>query len=169
MTKSVSDVVKERIFVDARLSQARLVKEQATSVSGRFAQAPSTIQVRIETASGFSVALNNPTEPTELLIELDYKVDAKIQDTEKPVVSYESKHHVQFLIAEWGGVKNWTEVPNDVFSPYFAMVQSIAITRAENTLAAMGLRGVALPKQLKFDEHTVSQTEPQPAATPTVK
>src|SRR5688500_14129 len=120
MTKSISDGVKERMFVDARLSQARLVKEQATTApASRFAQAPTTIQVRIETASGFAVSLNNPTAPTELLIELDYKVDAKIQDSDKPVVSYEAKHQVQFLLVDWSGVKTWTEVPNSVFAPYF--------------------------------------------------
>lgn len=169
MTKSASDAIKERVFVDARLSQHRMVKEQATSASARFSKTPNQVQVRTETTSGFSVALDNPAVPTELLIEIDYKVEIKIPDKDTPVVSYESKHAVQFTIVGWGGFKDWTAVPTETFSAYFAVTHNIALTRAENTLAAMGLRSVALPRQINFDAPIAVTSEGIPKAPAATK
>jgi hypothetical protein len=145
MTKSPSSDTAVRIFVDAILTNSRMIKEQATSLPSRFTSAPNQLQVRTETSSEFRVGLDNPEAPKDLLIEVDYKVQLLSQEGDKQLASYEATHVGQFMISSWGGFTDWAEVPTDTFSSYFAVLHHIALSRAENTLGALGLKG-GLPR-----------------------
>lgn len=151
MTQSSPAIDKDRAFIDARFSQSRIIREQATSTPTPFSKGPTQLQVRTDTSSGFAVGLDNTETPTEFIVEIDYKVDLTLQETNKPVATYEAKHAVQFVIRGWSGFTQWKDVPAQALSPYFAVAQNLAIVRAENSLAAMGLRGLPLPRQIDFE------------------
>jgi hypothetical protein len=103
--------------------------------------------------------VDDQTTPRELIIEIDYKASLKQQDTEKILVSYEATHIAQFKIAGWGGFSDWSQVSADTFSPYFSTVHNIALSRAENTIAAMGMRGISLPPQTDFGNPPITIPE----------
>jgi hypothetical protein len=117
---------------------------------------PMQIQLRIDTASNFSVGLDDLVSPSEITIEIDYKVSLKTQDTEKLVAEYNSKYIAQFNIVAWLGFEDWMNVPHDALAPYFAIAQNISLRRAENTFSDMGFNGVVLPQPTSFDANGAS-------------
>ena len=162
MSKQTLQSTKEGAFINATLAQARLVSEHVTSVPGAPSSEPKQIQLRVDTSSAFSIALDDMTKPNHILVEIDYKLSLKKQDTDKQLLDYEAKHVAQFNIARWLGFDDWTDVPNGAMAPYLAMIQNIAMRRAESTLVDMGLRGINLPVS-PVDKPDVAETKTEVA------
>jgi hypothetical protein len=145
MSKQILQSTKEDAFINATLAQTRLLSERVTSASSKANKEPKEIQIRVDTSSGFSVALDNVTKPNIIFVEIVYKVNLKAQDTDKQLIDYEAKHVALFNLVGWFGFNDWSDVPNSAMAPYLAMAQNIAIRRAEGTMDAMALRGISLP------------------------
>lgn len=145
MPKQIQQSTNGGAFINAILVQARLVNEHVRSAPSAPTKEPKQIQLRIDTSSGFSVALDNTARPNHFIVEIDYKLSLKTQETEKQLLDYEAKHSVQFDVTAWSGFDDWIDMPNGVMAPYFAVIQNFAIRRAEGTLVEMGLRGINLP------------------------
>jgi len=145
MSRQILQPTKEGAFINATLSQTRLVSEHVVSAPSTPSKEPKEIQLRVDTSSAFSVALDDMTGPKHILVEIVYKVNLKTQDTDKQLVEYEAKHVAQLDLASWLGFDDWTDVPNGAMAPYLAMIQNIAMRRAEGTLVDMGVRGINLP------------------------
>jgi hypothetical protein len=139
-------------FIDARITRARLVKEQTTSAPARPSAEPKQIQVKADTNGEYSVSVNEGTTPEELLVQCNLKVAVKQLETEMVLVEYESTYNAQFTVIERTGFDKWLDAPLEVFGPFFAMIQYLALAHAENTLEKMGLAGIYLPRQLVFGE-----------------
>lgn len=138
-------------YVEAFLVATRLVSERVSSASGGMNKEPQQVQLNIEGTSGFTVGVDDLSDPKNVQIEIDYRAVLKILNTEKKVVEYEAKHAAQFSIRGWGGFDDWNFPPSAAISPYLAMLQRVAVQRAESTLLEMGLRGIALPMPDSFD------------------
>ena len=158
MSRQTIQSTKEGAFINATLAQTRLVSERVTSASGTPSKEPKEIQLRVDTSSGFSIALDDMTRPNHILVEIDYKLSLKKQDGDKQLLDYEAKHVAQFNIASWLGFDDWTDVPHGAMTPYLAMIQNIAMRRAEGTLVEMGLRGINLPVST-IDKPDVSEAK----------
>lgn len=154
MTTLAPQSTSARAFVDARFVQTRVVSESVSSMPGRPVVQPQQIQLRAEVASNFAVGLNDPANPTEMFIEMDFRVELKLPDTEKTLVSYAAKHTSYFKIVGWMGFDEWSNIPEGALGPYFSMGYGLAQNRAEQTLLDMGLKGVALPRANNFDEYS---------------
>ena len=146
MTTTPSPATTSRAFLDARLEQMRLVKEEVTAAPSQFAKEPVQVQIRAETSSGFTLGLNDLKTPKNLTIEISYKVVLKLQDSEKQLVAYEAGHQLQFGVSGWTGFDNWQDPPHKALAPYTAIAQCLAMKRAQETLGAMGFGGIILPK-----------------------
>ena len=60
---------------------------------------PQQVEVRAEVKSNFSVGLDNPEKPTEMFIELEFRVDLKLPEKEKDLVSYlANTQHISKLL-----------------------------------------------------------------------
>jgi hypothetical protein len=92
-----------------------------------------------------------------------------VQDSEKQIVAYEATHQLQFNIADWTGFETWESPPRKALAPYAAITQCIAIRRAHETLAAMGISNLMLPKPPadEYDQGIAEaiQKEPQVSTT----
>ena len=163
MSRQILQSTKEGAFINATLTQTRLVSERVTSIPTAPSKEPKDIQLRIDTSSSFSVDLDDLTKPKHILVYIDYKVSLKTLDTEKQFVDYEAKHVAQFNIASWLGLDDWTDVPGGAMAPYLAMIQHIAMRHAENTLVEMGLRGISLPAS-PVDKSNVTEAKADIAA-----
>lgn len=141
---TIKSSTKEEAFLNAILSQTRLASEQITTAPGRPGRGTTELQAKTDMSSSFAVALDNTEKPTHLHIEIDFKVSVKIANTEKQLALYEAKHVVQFNVINWSGF-DWSNAPNDVMIPYFAMIQHIAMRRADVSFIEMGMRGIVLP------------------------
>ena len=164
MAKSmVKSSIKEDIFLSATLVQTRLASEQISTAPTKPEVGVTELQVKTDTSSGFSVALADAKNPTHLFLQIDYKVSVKIANTETLLAQYEAKHATQFKVINWSGF-NWEDIPQDVMIPYFAMVQNIAIRRADTTFIEMGMRGISLPANFPDEpSKSIASTE---AASP---
>jgi len=141
------------IFINARLLQSRLVNENVASFpSAHSGKDSSSVQIRTDVSSGFSVGLDSTDAPTEMMIELIFKAVLKTEETEKVLVEYESKHAAQFKISGWAGFSDWTDVPSAALAPYFSVVSDMAVRRGESTLLELGIRGIRLPQSDNFDD-----------------
>lgn len=151
MTTQTPPDTKDRAFLDARLSRARLVSEEVSSAPIQISKEPKQVQLRIETASSFSVGLDDLASPSEITIEIEYKANLKTQDTDKLLTEYVSKHAAQFSVIAWLGFDDWMNIPQSALAPYFSIAQNIALRRAENTFSDMGFSGVVLPQPTSFE------------------
>lgn len=138
-------------FINAQISLSRLVSEKAVSSPASPNKEPQQVQLRAETSSAISIGVDSPEKPTAIAIGFDYKVLLMIPDVDKVFMEYEARHEAQFVINEWTGFDDWTLVPQSALNPYIAMMQNMAIKRAESTISEMGMKGVALPFPDKFD------------------
>jgi hypothetical protein len=139
------------VYINAQLVQTRLTKENANSMPGKFSdEKRAPLQVEVSTNSEFTTGLDNKDLPKELFLELNFKLHLKLKDKDQRIATYEAGHAARFLIAGYGGFTDWLNVPTGIFEPYFSALHHIAVSRAENTLLAMGLRGVAIPSKINF-------------------
>lgn len=146
-------------FINAKISISRLVSEKAISSPASPTKEPQQVQLRTETSSAISIGIDSPNKPSAIAIGFDYKVSLMIQGTDKVVMEYEARHEAQFVIDEWTGFDDWTLVPQSALNPYIAMMQHMAIKRAENTISEMGMKGVTLPFPERFDGQNASTDE----------
>lgn len=150
MSKKSTVPTKISVFIDARISQVRLVSERATCAPALPSKTSQKVELRTETTSGFSIGLDSPERPSGIVISIEYKASLKIPDTDKNIIEYEATHEAQFAIKGWIGFDDWTNMPSDAIAPYLAVVNNIALKKAEGTLLEMGFKGVSLP-QPEFD------------------
>lgn len=162
-TKPSTEALK---YVDARVTQTRLVSEQISSLMTQIAKDPKPVQVRTETSSGFSVGLDHPEKPKTMTVELNYKVAHSVIETNQKLVDYDARHMALFEIHRQSGIESWLNVPTQALAPYFAFVHSMATRRAEHTFLEMGLRGIVLPRIADYEK---SETEPVASIVPPVK
>lgn len=157
-------------FIEAFLEGIRLVSERANSLSAGMSKEPQQVQLNVEGTSGFTVGLDDPHAPKNLQIEIDYRVVLKLLNSENRIAEYEAKHAAQFAIRASGGFEDWKFPPAVAISPYLAMLQRVAVQRAESTLLEMGFRGIALPMPANFDGAISAATKEvaQQAAAPSV-
>src|SRR4051812_15674879 len=130
MTKPAPQSTEQRAFVDARFLQSRLMSEAVTSMPARPSTEPQQIQLRTEVASTFAVGVNDVEKPSELFVEVEYRVDLKLPDGEKALFSYSAKHAVHFKVVGWIGFAEWPNIPEGALGPYFSMAYGIAHQRA---------------------------------------
>jgi hypothetical protein len=147
-------------YVDARLTQARLVSEQVTSLPGQMGKEVRQVQVRTETNTGLSVGLDDPINPKNMTIDLEYKVVHIVNESNQKLVEYQSKHTSLFGIVSQSGIDSWLNPPKEALAPYFSFVHGMAMRRAEHTFLDMGIRGVVLPRIEDF-----AKPEAEPFAT----
>lgn len=138
-------------YIEAVMSQVRLASERVISAPTQPSKEPLRHEVRAETASGFAIGVDSLEKPTTITITIDYKVFLKLLSTEKQIVEYEAKHEAQFTIVRWAGFDDWLNMPSGSITPYMSMMHNIALRKAEATLLEMGLKGLTLPRQEKFD------------------
>jgi len=143
---TVPTATEQSVFVSARLNQCRLIEEKLVSAPSQPSTERREMQVRVETASNFGIAIKDPAAPDEFQVELNYKVALRLLSTEKVLAEYEAEHAAQFTILASHGISDWTNVPQLALQPYFAMILELSVRRAECTFLEMGMRGVALPK-----------------------
>lgn len=143
------------IFLDLRVIHLRLLNESTSSTipQGEGGE-PKKAEVKTEASIGFSVGLDNPENPTNLQMLVDYKVNLFVDGTREQIVNYMARYEGLFEIAGSVAGVDWTNVPNNIFDPYFAMLQQHAVQRAEQTLLAMGFRGVPIPLLKSFGNPT---------------
>lgn len=139
-------------FIDARLSQLRLVSESATSSvpSSKAEEEAQKVEIKTESSSAFTVGLNDLENPSSIQIELQYTVALVIQSTGMQLVNYSTQHAATFDVMKWAGIADWSNVPDGLFDLYFAMINQHATQRAEETLLAMGFRGIQIPRLKSF-------------------
>ncbi len=152
MTKKPKKSTQNLPFINARLTHARLVSEKATSTAIVWSKEPSQVQLRTETSSTFSIGLDSPDAPKLILIKIDYKVALKTLDTDKLILEYEASHEAQLSIKNWTGFDDWTNMPSIAVAPYLAVLNNIALRKAEGTIFEMGFKGVVIPQPETFDE-----------------
>jgi hypothetical protein len=146
-----------RAFVDARFVQQRMVSESITSAPSKSSATPQQVQVRADVGSTFSVALDDAEKPTGMIVEIEFRVELKLADTDKNLLSYLAKHTANYKVLGWTGFDDWATIPEGALGPYFSMSYGIAQQRAEHALLDMGLRGIALPRANTFDEYANSR------------
>jgi hypothetical protein len=151
MSKNSTKPTKKLTFIDARLSQVRLVSERATCAPAFPSKEPQQVQLRTETTSGFSIGLDIPEKPSVIVININYKASLKVQDTDRNVIEYEATHEAQFSIEGWIGFDDWLNMPSDAIAPYLTVVNNIALRKAECIILEMGIKGVSLPLPERFD------------------
>ena len=137
-------------FVSANLIQTRLVDERITSAPVQSSTEPKPVQLKAETTTTFAVALDNPKTPSRVLIELEYLVTLRIDESDFVIADYKAKHASEFKIISWHGFEDWTQVPQSSLVPYFAMSHNVALRRAQRTLLDMGFGTVVLPVLTEF-------------------
>ena len=113
--------------------------------------------MHVETGSQFTVGLDDPVNPKGFLVEIDFKVNLAELETKKHLMTYETKCATQFEVIDFGGFTDLTALPPTALVPYFAMTHHLAMTRAELSLGAFGVRGVTLPRPEKFDGEIIPQ------------
>lgn len=155
----------QRAFLDARLIQTRLVSEKVeSSVPSGFSTGPQQAELTTNTQSTFSVALNDPLKPTDILIEVHYQVALKRPTAESSFVTYEAKHTAQFKLTAWTGFEDWSRAPHEALAPYLGMLNHLATQRAELALFDLGVRGATLPRVTDFQ---LQNGYSAPSAAPT--
>lgn len=150
MSKSSTPPTKKSAFIDARLSQSRLLSEHATCATLTNKE-PLQAQLRADTASGFTIGLDLPEEPKVIVISIEFKAILKTLVGDNDLIEYEAKHEVQFIIEGWTGFDDWTNLPSESIAPYLAVVHNIARKKAEATIIEMGFIGLSLPQPEHFD------------------
>lgn len=146
-----------RAFVDAKMLGSRLVTEQVNATLASH-KSQERLQLEVETSSDFSIGLNDPTNPTELHINIQYKVILRTA-TKDVLVEYEVEHSGTFGISAWTGFTDWTTLETIMVEPSLAIMHQIALRRAEATIIEMGIRGVKLPIPMSFN--ATERLEPQ--------
>lgn len=152
MSESPKQSTKTRPYLDAAFLNARLVSETVTSAPARLAPPNKGSQVNINTQTGsnFTLGLDDREKPTALLVQIEYKVTHSSEDQKRELVSYQATHAAQFKILAKFGFDDWSSPPTSALAPYLAVVQSIAMKRADHTFIDMGLVGVTLPVPTEF-------------------
>lgn len=145
-----------------RLQNARLVDERVSSIAAPPSKEPTQRSVKTETNSSFTVGLDDVAAPKSIIIELDYRANLTRPEENKPLASYESKFVALFGIVEKIGFDAWEAAPANIFDPYFSVVMHLAINRAEGTFAAMGLRGITLPRLSSYTLNPTKEEAGQP-------
>lgn len=148
---STINPTKKSSYIDARLSQVRLVSEHATCTPALPNKETQQVRLRIETTSGFTIGLDKPESPTIIVIAVNYKAMLKAEDTDKLIVEYEATHEAQFTVAGWAGFDDWLDMPTDVMAPYLTVVNNVALKKAEATILDMGIKGASLPQPERLD------------------
>lgn len=149
MSKNSTTPIKKSAFINARLSQLRLVSERATCAPSL--PADQQVQLRTDTTSGFSIGIDSPDKPKLIVMRIDYKVSLKIEGTDNNILDYEATHEALFAIEGWTGFDDWTNMPPDGAAPYVTILNNIALRKAERILLEMGFKGVSLPQPERFD------------------
>jgi hypothetical protein len=137
-------------FANLKLVQARLVNEQIVAAPATASSEPQSIQTKTETSTAFSVAMNHPTNPEGLQIEIEYKFNVQLVEAKFAVADYSAKHAVEFKVTNWGGFTDWSQVSQTILAPYFSMVYLIAFRRAQGALLDLGLGTLVLPVVTDF-------------------
>lgn len=137
-------------FLDLRLSNIRLVSESANATVPSTQSETKKAEVKTETSISFTVGLDSLDNPSALLIQVDYKVNLFVDGTTEQLVSYAAMHEAAFDISGSSDGINWEELQNNQFDPYFTMLHQNAIQRVEQTLLAMGFRGIPIPLLKSF-------------------
>lgn len=151
---------KTNAFVNARISQGRLVSESLTSSPAKAGSGQQQVKLRTDTSSSFALGLDDPVEPKTITVEIQFRVRMTQIEAEKLIVDYEAKHEVQFDLIASEGVTDWMNLPPGALTPYSAMAHDIAIRRAEGTLHDMGLRGATLPRPTSFNGDNEAGNDP---------
>lgn len=147
-------------FVSAKPLQGRLVSESVSSAPAKSSTAQQRVELRTDTTSNFAIGLDDQVAPKTISVEIEFRTLIKQPDTEKIIVSYESKHEMQFGVIAWIGFSDWTDMPQQAITPYLAMIHDIAIRRAESTLHEMGVRGARLPRPDDFGQNNQTPASP---------
>lgn len=148
---STTTPTKKSAYIDARLSQVRLVSERATCAPILPNNESKQVQLRIDTSSGFTIGFDKPESPTIIVITVNYKAALRTEDTDKIIVEYEATHEAQFSVAGWAGFDDWLSMPTDVMAPYLTVVNNVALKKAEATIVEMGVKGASLPQPEYLD------------------
>lgn len=151
MSDNSESPIKNKAFINARLSNVRLLSEKAILAPTIQTKQPQQVQLQIETATSFSFGLDSPINPSIIVIGIDYKVSLKNPNTEKQVIECETRHEAQFALVDWTGIEDWSLIQSIAISPYLAFMHNIALRKAELTILEMGLKGVSLPTPVTFD------------------
>jgi hypothetical protein len=149
MSKKKVIPTKKSAYINARLSQLRLVSERASTA--QILPSTQPMQLQTEVTSGFSIGINSPNEPTLIVMRIDYKAILKILGTDNKILEYEATHEAMFAIERWAGFDDWTNMPTDGITPYMTIINNIALRKAEGTILEMGFKGIALPQPERFD------------------
>lgn len=142
----------DRAYLDARIMQARVADEHVrTTLPPPPVGENRQLQIRVQLTTQFHVSLNDPENPTELLIELSY--EARLMTTAEPsavIGEYTARHVCQFQVIEKSGF-DWNRVSEIALAPYFSVTHMLAKTRAEEALLRLGFYGVTLPKEISVN------------------
>lgn len=156
-------------FLDLRLTRTRLVSETVTSQpspasvkSGKPRQP--NIQVNVASSSTFTVGIDDPQSPTRLSTAVEFKAEIKTADGERTLVTYDARHSCNFRIVRHSGITDWANLPEDVVGSALSTAYAMAVTRAEDTFAAMGMRNVQFKLEALFDELNGGAVERGPKA-----
>lgn len=150
-------------FINATPLRGRLISEQATSAPAKPTQDPKPVELRTDTSSTIAIGLDDQINPTVLNIEIEFRCSLKQPESEKVVVEYEAKHEMQFQLIAWTGITDWTNLPEETFAPYSAILHDLAVRKAEITLHEMGIRGAVLPRPSSFAHKSqAASIEPAP-------
>ena len=102
MTTPAPQSTEPRAFVDARFIQQRVISESITSLlagprrcRSKWKSAPKSKQLLGR--------IRQPGEANEMFIELEFRVDLKLPEKEKDLVSYLAKHAAHFKVVGWTG------------------------------------------------------------------
>jgi hypothetical protein len=117
------------------------------------------MQLRTETSTTFSVALDHPETPSGFQVTVEYTAVLKIGATDVQIADYKGKHSAEFKIVSWGGFDGWPKIPQSALVPYFAISHNVALRRAQRTLLDMGLGSVVLPILTDFSPMTKPEKE----------
>jgi hypothetical protein len=131
-----------------------MISESASSVHGRASPGSQQLELRTDVSSNFTIALDNPASPANLLVEVEFRAGLRLPDSEDLLFTYVAKHVAQFKIVGATGFDDWAAIPEGALGPYLAITNALAQRSAERTILDMGLRGVALPRATQFDEYS---------------
>lgn len=132
-------------YVNALLVRTRLTKESLETNHSPQKDDGSKVQITINASSRFVLSLDNDEHPSTIRIEINGFVEMKKLETDVNLVTYSASHVAEFKISSCHGFSDWKKVPVGALDPYFAMIQSHALSRAEAVIFDVGWRGIKIP------------------------